>query len=53
MLRFYIKEGDSLLNQMFETPEAFEHQKIRVNHYFEEMNGVVRMIYNGARVIGN
>ncbi len=47
----FIKSGDSLLNNMFEEPERFAHKKLWVNHYFEEMNGIERMIYNGAYLI--
>ena len=47
----YIKYGDSLLNDMFESPQAYEHKKIWVSHYFEDMNGIERMVYNGARLL--
>jgi len=46
----FIKYGDELLDKMFEDPKAFEKKKIWVNHYFEEMNGIERMIYNGAKL---
>ena len=49
----FIKSGDSLLNQLFENPKSYEKQKIWVNHYFEEMNGIERMIYNGSRLLND
>ena len=44
----YIIEGDSLLNVLFENPVENEGKKIWVYHSFREMNGVERMIYEGA-----
>lgn len=44
----FIKEGDEVLNKLFENQKDLKGRKLSVNHYFEEMNGVTRMIYNGA-----
>lgn len=44
----YIVEGDSLLNVLFENPKVYKKHKIWVYHSFREMNGVERMIYEGA-----
>ena len=49
----FIKQSDELLDKMYESPKAYEGKRIWVNHYFEEMNGIERMIYNGAELISD
>lgn len=44
----FIKQGDSILNVLFENPDKYKGTALKVKHYFEEMNGIERMIYNGA-----
>ncbi|MFD1551788.1 hypothetical protein DNU06_02180 [Putridiphycobacter roseus] len=44
----FIQEGDSLLNLLYDNAEEYKGRAIKVSHYFEEMNGIERMIYNGA-----
>ncbi|MFK8046417.1 MAG: hypothetical protein AB8B72_13055 [Crocinitomicaceae bacterium] len=44
----YIIEGDSVLNRLYENPDTFKGAKLWVYHSFREMNGIERMIYEGA-----
>ncbi|MDX1348696.1 MAG: hypothetical protein R3279_00540 [Putridiphycobacter sp.] len=47
----FIIEGDSLLNRLYENPEAYKGQKLWIYHSFKEMNGIERTIYEGAVLV--
>ena len=44
----YIIEGDMLLDNLFENPDAYQGKTIEVHHEFMIMNGIERMIYRGG-----
>lgn len=44
----YIIEGDMLLDNLFENPDAYQGKTVEVHHEFMTMNGIERMIYRGG-----
>ncbi len=46
----FIKQGDSLLDLLYSEQASYKGAALKVNHYFEQSNGIERMIYDGAKL---
>lgn len=50
-IALFIMEGDMLLDNLYENPDAFQGNTIFVYHEFMDMQGIERMIYRGGILI--